>query len=109
MNVFGTGIHKDPWKPGIFFRGGDICHPYGKGNFFTAPFFLRRNVWRAYCKLAILPFISLHIGRFGIYFGFKLYGVDREEYVNWLLRMDVYEGSMALHLSIRTTPNWGNN
>lgn len=100
MKVFGTGLHTDPWKSGIFFRGGDICDPFN-GKWFDPPYPTR--IWRTYCPLPILPFISIKIGRFGIYFGFKLYGADSEHYLNWMDTKDVYPGSQALCLSVRWT------
>lgn len=105
MRVFGTGISTNPWNPGLFFRGGDINHPLGEGKWFEPPYF--KKVFHWYCPLPILPFFCLHIGRFGFYIGFKIYGVDHPLYKNYMNPDDVYVGSQALHFSTRTTAIYG--
>ncbi|SRR6266404_1392270 len=105
MRVFGIGISTNPWNPGLFFRGGDINHPLGSGKWFEPPFF--KKVLHFYFPLPILPFLCLHVGRFGFYVGFKIYGVDAEVYKLYMNSADVYKGSQALHFSARTTAAYG--
>lgn len=105
MKVFGTGVSTNPWRPGFFLRGGDICHPLGKGQWFSPPYFTR--IWRTFCPLTILPFLCVHVGRFAFYIGFKIYGADAGPYKEWMNPDDVYPGSQALHLSMRTTAIYG--
>lgn len=82
-------------------RSGDICHPKGEGDWFNPPYF-PDGVWRAFCKWPILPFISWKIGNKGGYAGFKIYGCDSEAYKHWVPDPDdVFEGSQAMHVSIR--------
>lgn len=89
-------------KNGIFFelRGGDICHPKGEGKWFEPPYF-PDGVWRTFCRWNILPFFAYRLGKKHGYMGFKAYGADSEAYKNWMNPEDVYEGSQALHVSIR--------
>lgn len=114
MRVFGLNLGGYPLtKPypdnnGIIFRllGGDILHPLGSdGNWFHEPFFLRVFHW--FCPLPILPFFSIKLGRFGMYVGFKTYGVDAPEYKLWPAMIgeglvhEVYDGSQAVMFSMR--------
>ena len=80
-------------------RAGDICHPRGEGDWFHPPYF--DKVWRTFVSLPILPFVSWKIGSKGGYAGFKIYGADAEAYKQWMNPDDVFEGSQAMHVSIR--------
>lgn len=80
-------------------RSGDICHPIGEGKWFEPPYFA--SVWRAFCRLPILPFFSWKLGTWGGYAGFKIYGADADAYKWWMPAGDVYPGSLAMHISIR--------
>ena len=80
-------------------RAGDICHPQGEGDWFDPPYFAK--VFYAFIKYPILPFISWKLGTWGGYAGFKIYGVDAEAYKNYMKPEEVYEGSKAMHVSIR--------
>lgn len=126
MNVFGYSTdgpfdasdHQTPWKKpyptgrfGIKARlaGGDVCWPVlrrrvagatGKRDWFnTLPALLLKVAVAWPC----LPFVSIGIGRFGFYIGFKVYGVDLEWYRKWLRDEEVYIGSNALHPTMRFT------
>lgn len=90
-----------PKATGVQFqwRGGDVCHPIGGGDWFKPPYFAR--VWRWYCSWPVLPYFAWRIGNRGGYIGFKCYGADSEAYKNWMNPADVYPGSMALQLSAR--------
>lgn len=99
MKVFGTGVSTDPKRAGLFFRGGDVCTPRN-GRMLQGPPWPTK-VWRFYCKLPVLPFLCVRLGRFGFYAGFKVYGVDAPEYKNWLPASDVYAGSLAMVLTFR--------
>ena len=90
-----------PASSGFFFelRGGDILHPWGKGEWFKPPYFA--SIWRAWCAWCVLPFLSWRFGTIGGYVGFKVYGADSEAYRHWMPEGDVYEGSQALQMSAR--------
>lgn len=98
-------------------RGGDVVQPLawnaanpdGTSAWFTAPYFRR---WLSfYCPLPLLPWLSVRIGRFGVYCGSKCFGVDSEAYKNWFAKdapESVYVGSRALMLfSMRFTGTLG--
>ena len=119
MNVFGTGP-KPPqnhtWRTtngvSLYFRGGDVYRPDIRNGwprrgyedddrdwFNTHP----KSAWRWHCKWPVLPFLTFKWGSFGMYVGFKAFGVDSEAYRDFPLmqRADVYNGSVALTPSIR--------
>lgn len=81
------------------FRGGDILHPLGAGDWFRPPYFAR--VFRAFCAWRILPFLSWRFGSVGGYIGAKVYGADSDAYCNWMNSSDVFPGSLALMFSVR--------
>ena len=80
-------------------RGGDVCHPLGQGDWFNPPYF--SNVLRFWCALPILPWVSWNLWGWCGYIGAKVYGADSPAYAHWLDPFDVYEGSQAIHFSIR--------
>jgi hypothetical protein len=92
-------------------RGGDVVRPFGWDNWAwfgreedkIVPF--PRNVLRIFIPWRILPFITWGSGVVpfsnGGYLGFKAFGVDNEEYKNWLPASEVYDGSVALCPSFR--------
>lgn len=97
--------------------GGDILDPVNgtwelrpgqpvgtPPNWFNA---IPRGVYRAFQSRRVLPFFSFGIGRFGGYIGYKIYGVDKYEYLDYPLvaKQDVYEGSRAMCLTMRLTTN----
>lgn len=88
-------------EPGFWWelRAGDICHPTGKGNWFTPPYF--QHAWKWYCPWPILPYLSWRVGNKGGYMGFKIYGVDSPTYVDWAGAENVYPGSQAMQVSLR--------
>lgn len=130
MNVFGHALDpKEKWTEpfsksprfGVKLRllGGDVMDPSGwvlrshkldgefvpqdaKPDWFNA---VPRYVYRAFAKTARLPFLSVGLGRFGFYIGWKVYGVDKTEYLDYptVTRGDLYTGSRALVLTMRTT------
>lgn len=82
-------------------HGGDVAEPVGFGtNWFAPPY--PKRVWRWFCKWNVLPFFSwVLLGKRG-YMGFKAYGVDHEQYAEWLCdASEVYEGSLALCITVR--------
>lgn len=99
LRIIGTD-ERDPWKPGIYFRGGDVVRPLN-GQWFGPKY--PTKYLHFFVPFRILPFISFKIGRFGMYCGFKVFGVDPEAYKNWLPVEEVYDGSVALCPSWRFT------
>jgi hypothetical protein len=108
------GEGKPGWGVVIKLRGGDVVRPIGypinwlKKDapnvwFNTGP--VRWKVLKFFCPIPILPFISVSLGQYGFYMGFKDFGVHHDEYKTWLPSSDVYVGSMALSpsVSIRRT------
>lgn len=107
MKVIGWSSGPEPWQNfpfpkenGIIFslRGGDVVFPWD-GNWFTEPFF--KHVLHFYMPIPILPFFCIKIGSWGLYAGFKAFGVDSPAYKNWLPPEEVYDGSVAIQPSIR--------
>ncbi len=81
-------------------RGGDVCHPLGtNGNWFTPPYF--SDTLRFCACIPILPWISWNLFGWRGYAGAKIYGADSPAYKNWMNPDDVYDGSLAIHFSIR--------
>lgn len=81
------------------FRGGDVCHPLGEGDWFKPPYFTK--VLRFWCPLPVLPWITWNLWGWRGYLGAKVYGADSPDYCNWMDPFDVYERSQALHFSAR--------
>lgn len=106
--------HPGDGKPGwgIVFklRGGDVVRPIGHPRawfrqdapnvWFSTDPAARWKVWRFYCPLPVLPFVSIALGRYGFYAGFKDFRVLHDEYRAWLPAAEVYEGSVALSPSV---------
>lgn len=92
-----------PAKNGVLVRfcSGNVLDPYF-GNWFKEPYF---KVIIRYFTTWRLPYFSFRLGRFGGYVGFQCYGVDSPQYLNFLPAKDVYDGSLALSLTIRLTTN----
>ena len=80
-------------------RGGDVCHPLGEGKWFEPPYF-DKVLW-FWMPLPLLPFISWNLFGWKGYIGAKVYGADSPAYKNWMKESDVYEGSQAIHFSVR--------
>jgi len=80
-------------------RGGDVLHPLGSGNWFSPPWF--QSIWRWFCPITILPWISWNLFGWRGYIGFKAYGADAVEYINFMPAADVSPGSIALMISAR--------
>lgn len=83
---------------------GDYCDPFvDPDGWFgpTPPKILVR------LRLSWMPFVAWRwpFTKRGAYVGFKLYGVDSENYRLMLPDADVFVGSMACHLSIRPFAN----
>jgi hypothetical protein len=90
-----------PWriKP-VKRETGEPISPSEAPNWFNG---LPASVVRYYQPRPILPFISVCVGPFGFYAGWKLYGFDSPEYLDFptVRDGDVYPGSQALCKSIR--------
>src|SRR5437762_13813911 len=101
MTVFGTGVSTRPKRAGLFFRGGEICDPQDGEQLNGPPW--PAKIKRLYCRWPILPFLCIRCGRFGFYFGWKCYGFDLPNYLNWagVTKEDVYPGSLALEFTAR--------
>lgn len=101
MIVFGTGVDTSPKTPRLALRGGDVCDPRDGEQINGPPWPTR--VERFYCPLPILPWVCIKFGRFGFYAGWKCYGFDLPNYLNWpgITPKDVYPGSLALELTMR--------
>ena len=114
MNAYGlfeTYPTTAPWRTtnGISFdlRFGDVVQPLalspknpdGSSAWYFPPYFRR---WlRFYVRLPILPWISIRVGRFGMYAGAKCFGVEPAEtsYLGWFAKPDdLAPGSKALML-----------
>ena len=83
---------------------GDYCDPFGDPDGWFGPqppkVVLRR--W-----LLFMPFIAWRwpfMQKAG-YFGFKLYGVDSENYKSFIDPAEVFAGSQACHFSFRPFAN----
>lgn len=79
---------------------GDYCDPFGDPDGWFGPQVPKILVR---LKLSWMPFLMWRwplLGRAG-YIGFKLYGVDSDNYKLMLPAGDVYVGSQACHFSIR--------
>ena len=50
--------------------------------------------------LFVYPFISIAIGNYGLYLGWKAYGVEHKDYLAWAKLKDIYEGNSALSFSV---------
>lgn len=110
MKVFGTGVDTQPKKGRIAFRGGDVVNPLDGDQLQQKD---RPTVWptrmqRWYCPLPILPWLCVCLPgeagkRKGFYIGWKCYGFDVPDYLNWpgIEKGDVFEGSLALEPTIR--------
>lgn len=70
--------------------------------------------WSTWCLLALLPlllvtlpfvpgqYIAVRFGRFGMYAGSKIFGVDSPAYREWMCdATEVYDGSQAMCFTIR--------
>ena len=91
-----TGFGSAANRAGV--RGGDVVRPWG-GQWF-GPQWPSGQV-RFRCPWRVLPFIRWNLfGRKG-YAGFKAFGVDREEYVQYMGAALVSVGSVALCPSFR--------
>lgn len=104
MKVLGKA-EIDPWKPGFYLRGGDVVRPLN-GGWLKPPYPTR--YWHFFCKLRVLPFLSVRIGRFGFYIGFKCFGVYHDQYKEWFRlehQGDIDMESRALAPSAR----WSNS
>lgn len=83
---------------------GDYCDPFRDPDGWFGPQ-LPRLMIRA--VLSWMPFVAWRWPGTtrGGYFGFKLYGVDSENYKTWIPVHDVCPGSQACHFSIRPFAN----
>lgn len=111
MNVFGLATdslpYNDPFpqKSGVIFRllGGMVIRPWD-GNWLKEPYPTQVGYWN--CKLPILPFLSVKIGRFGFYIGFKCFNLGHEQYKEWMdkgIISEFGENHYALTPSMRWT------
>ena len=94
-----TNPKRDAFGITFALRGGDVCHPLGRGEWFKPPYFSR--VLRFWCPLPVLPWVSWRLWGWRGYVGAKVFGADAAEYCHWLPPGDVYAGSMAIHFSAR--------
>ena len=97
MNVTSLQWPKDqpltspfPLRNGVFvaLRSGDLCSP----DSWQAPVHVRR-AW-----IYLRPFFSARFGKFGMYVGWKTYGVDGEHMLKFpsINPAEVYAGSVAI-------------
>lgn len=80
-------------------RGGNFCHPIGEGNWFTEPYY--KKAIKFFAPFVCFPWIAWNLWGWQGYMGFKCYGVDSPTYVDFAGKEEVYEGSQALHFSMR--------
>ena len=74
-------IAKKPKTTQLSFRGGDAFILSPSGHMLSSPW--TKVLGRFFCKFSVLPFVSLKVGRFGAYAGFKGVGWD-DTYRAWL-------------------------
>ena len=94
------------WGFVLKFRSGDIIRPYTRFKYW---FKLVPNKWNnfnsnvhgliQFKSIIPLPFLSISMGRFGLYIGFKESEFNTDKYIPMLGRAQVYKGSKALILS----------
>lgn len=99
-------------------RGGDVVQPLdvipmttpdGKSKWYFPPYF--QHWLRFYLSFPMLPWLTVKIGRFGMYAGAKCFGVEpsedgvidgeggNESYLGWFAKpMDVFPGSRCIML-----------
>lgn len=102
MKVFGLNVNTSPKDAQFCLRGGDVYDPKIIGpDAFHPPWPTEYSRW--YCKLPVLPFLCVKVGRFGFYGGWKVYGFDSPEYINYpgIVATDIYDGSLALEFTAR--------
>ena len=101
------------WGIVVSLRGGDVVRPLNGSWFGDKAGGFPTKVWRWYCPVPILPFISIAFGRFGWYAGFKTFGADDPTYLRWptgtFSEADMVKDSLALCPTIpwRFTGNRG--
>ncbi len=85
---------------------GDYCDPFCDPDGWFGPKVPRISV-RVNLPWLPLPFLAWRWGNTGraAYIGFKLYGVDSDNYKGWLPASEVFEGSQAVHFSLRPFAN----
>jgi hypothetical protein len=93
-----------PWS--IIFRlcSGDVLDPY-LGNWFKEPYF--KVIIRFFTERK-LPYFAWRFNKKCGYIGFQAYGVDSEQYLNFLPAKDVFDGSQALSLTFRPFATFDN-
>lgn len=97
------------WGIALRFFAGHVVRPYtrpkfwfktgipSKWNSFHPTFHGVIKFW-----LPIAPFLSISLGRFGFYIGFKIFSLEPLKYVPMVGPNEVYDGSSALTPSITT-------
>lgn len=91
-------------KPGfgivIGLRAGRWYEPFGASRAIGANRWTSGKHWFVVPRIPfVYPFLSVAIGRFGFYVGWKAYGVDWPEYKAWARAEDIKTGNTALTLS----------
>jgi len=82
----------------IALRWGKLLQPIGT-KIFNNVWFRGDVLFTLRIPFVVLPYISIAIGKFGLYFGGKIYGVDRVEYLRWAYPDEIKKGNTALALS----------
>lgn len=84
-------------------RGGDVLDPLtvaGLGGTWFGPKYPWAYI-HFFVKWPILPFFAWRFKNRHGYLGWKCYGVDSPHYLKWMKPEYVYDGSQALHFSVR--------
>lgn len=103
MKILGQ-VELSPWKSGFYLRGGDVVRPLN-GKWFGPEW--PTKIVHFFMPIRCLPFLSVLVGKYGFYVGFKCFPVNHDEYRNWLPSEEVFEGSVALCPSLRFTNSGG--
>ena len=98
FKLFAGPIVRPITKPQYWF----VTNIPSKWNEFDPQFHYLLRLWLPLC-----PFISLCVGEYGFYAGFKVFDLESEKYRKMVGSMNVFPGSQALTPSVTTrTTRW---
>ena len=92
-----TPFPKENWSIMHRVMNGDVCDMFF-GNWFKEPW--PKVLLRWYSEKKHHYWSWRWFGNQGGYIGWKVYGADSPQYLNWMRQADVYEGSQAMCLTI---------
>lgn len=100
------GGGKRGWGLVVKLRGGHVVRPFPHPKWWFRG--ERPNVWfdqrpdarlfvmRFFCPAPVLPYVSVALGRFGLYLGFKASTAWHPQYKAWLPEAEVHDRSRFL-------------